>query len=406
MMSPVDLHTLETLERATAHNATTETPAERLTAWQLAQVQALIPRLRAHSPFYAERLRAVDERGIDSPAALARLPFTLPEELRADPASFLCVAARDVQRIATVATSGSTGAPKRFSFTGGDLDRIAAFFACGMRSLTGEGRHVAIRLSSGTEASVATLLTRALAQIGATASLHGELADAHCVVGLPGDVLRLCRTHPHARPESVLLTADYVSRSAIRAIEHTWSCKAYTHYGMTETGYGLAVQCFAGASHHLRHTDVLTEIVDPHGRPLPPGEVGEVVVTTFTHEAMPLLRYRTGDRSSLDISTCACGGPLPRLGRIEGRAADIAILDEVVHTFDAVRDYRAHLIRRGSEENEKGEEILSLTIDADEHLARRPFEDALRNLSTSRIEFTYKHIPLAPNGQKRRIEHL
>ena len=413
MISPVDLHTMETLRRDAA---------ECLADWQLAQVRTLIPYLRANSRFYAKQLAGIDETGVDSQAALARLPFTLPEEVRAAPEAFLCVAARDVRRVATVTTSGSTGDPKRFSFTANDIERTVEFFAYGMRSLTGEGRHVAVMLSTTTEASVATLLASALAKIGATASLHGHPTDmaaavaaasgADCLVGMPHELLRLCRAAPHLRPESVLLTADYVSRSAVSAIEGTWRCKTYAHYGMTETGYGLAVQCFAGGSQHLRHADVLVEIVGPDGTPLPPGEEGEVVVTTFAQVAMPLLRYRTGDIASLDASPCACGGTLPRLGRIGGRigggvelddGAYITVeeLDETILAFDEVQDYRARVLRQASSD------ILSLTIDSGERLERRGFEKKIREqLPTPRIDFAYAPLPPMAGGRKRRIEIL
>ena len=93
------------------------------------------------------------------------------------------------------------------------------------------------------------------------------------------------------------------------------------HYGLTETCYGCALECPAHNGYHLRWLDVVVEIVDMDGDTvLPPGEVGEVVLTTL-REAMPLIRYRTGDVASLLPGPCACGSPLKRLGPVLGRIA-------------------------------------------------------------------------------------
>ena len=418
MISPVDLRTLELI----GWNGHTEreTPAEHLTTWQLARVRNLIPYLQANSRHYEKWLSGVDAFHIGSLEAFFCLPFTFSADVRTAPESFLCTAARHVLRVATVPTSGSTGEPKRFSFTERDLERTLDFFACGMRSLTGAGRHVAILLSSPTRDSIASLLQEALGRIGATSSLYGRPVDmdeaalavkgAHCFVGLPADLLRLCRTHPELRPESVLLTADYISRVAVRDIERTWGCRTHAHYGMTEVGYGLAVQCSCGGGHHVRHADVLVEIVDPRdGSPLPAGEEGEVVVTTLGHEAMPLLRYRTGDRASLEVTPCPCGGLLPRLGRILGRidgSVDLGgktitqeELDEMVYASEAVRDYRAKLRQADGG-------VLSLAVDMDTCMDRGAFERQLRELLPCRLEFSYGTLPPAGNAEKRRIELL
>ena len=127
----------------------------------------------------------------------------------------------------------------------------------------------------------------------------------------------------------ILASAEALDVDFRRALAQSWNCLVLDHYGLTETGYGCAVECPAadirrtdgGASgHHIRTLDALVEIVDPDGDAvLPPGNVGEVVITTVNREAMPLIRYRTGDAASLVPGPCACGSPLPRLGPILGR---------------------------------------------------------------------------------------
>ena len=415
MISPVDLRTMELTGIPPAGRT-----GEALVRWQLAQVRGLIAYLRSNT-FYEERLANIDEACIVAPGDLARLPFTCAGEVRTDPESLLCVPARAVHRIATIRTSGSTGEPKRFFFTEADLARTLDFFATGMRSLTGPGKRVAILLSSDVPDSIASLLQTALRRIGAQATIHGHIFDlgtaaeavqgAHCLVGLPSELLRLCRRYPALRPESVLLTADYVPEVVRRDLESSWRCRTFSHYGMTETGYGLAVQCDCCSAHHLRHADVLVEVVDPvSGRRLPAGEDGEVVVTTFSHEAMPLLRYRTGDLASLDIGTCPCGGVLPRLGRIKGRIADAVNLggfyltpgelDETIYGCGGVRDYRASVRDVGTET------VLSVVVDAEAETDHRTLERLLRGRLPEAVvlELTYEALPSSEGVKKRRIE--
>ena len=257
--------------------------------------------------------------------------------------------------------------------------------------------------------------------MGAEAQIHGNMLDidkggeaakrADCRVGVPAELVRLCRSYPQLRPERVLLTADYVTEAIVGDRESTRRCKTFSHYGMTETGYGCAVQCDRGEAHHLRHADVLVEIVDPLGDArLGAGEVGEVVVTTFLHEAMPLLRYRTGDLASMVTEPCPCGGALPRLGRVKGRIADIAELgngawitpcelDEAVYRCDGIRDYRAKIFRRS------GTTALSIAVDAEER-ARGMRERFLRDRLPEEIvlDVACTPLPSSEGVRKRRIE--
>ena len=126
------------------------------------------------------------------------------------------------------------------------------------------------------------------------------------------------------------------------------------------------------------------EIVDPDtGQPLPPGERGELVLTLLASEAMPLLRYRTGDLASLVQGPCACGGILPRLGRVEGRIGNgagpsIHELDEWIFALPEVRGFEATL------HTEEGRHYLDLTLETDTALdataldARMPGDLELR----------------------------
>jgi len=103
-----------------------------------------------------------------------------------------------------------------------------------------------------------------------------------------------------------------------RAIEAAWGAKVFSTYGVTELANSLC-ECSAGKGGHLHEHQLHLEILDDAGNHLPDGEVGEVVATTFGVEAMPLIRYRTGDCAALFSERCKCGRTTPRLGPVVGR---------------------------------------------------------------------------------------
>jgi phenylacetate-coenzyme A ligase PaaK-like adenylate-forming protein len=295
----------------------------------------------------------------------------------------LCVGAGDVARIRTVPTSGTSGAGKRISFTEGDMERTVEFFAKGMRPLVRDGETCAILMGNEAPGGVAKLLQSGLEKIGVTGNIIGNVSGpetaercrgAACLVGVPAEVFWLCRSFPALRPRTVLLSADYVPESVVRAIEAEWGAAVYTHYGLTETCYGLAVQCCCREGMHIRD-DFIVEIIDPDtGEPLPDGVDGEIVLTSLRLEAMPLVRYRTGDVGSLITKPCKCGSRRPRLGRVKGRLANlrqplnIHCLDELVYGLPGVYAYEAA----------KTDKAIQLTIATDASLPPSPGKRSLR----------------------------
>ncbi|WP_291440606.1 AMP-binding protein [Desulfovibrio sp.] len=167
------------------------------------------------------------------------------------------------------------------------------------------------------------------ASVFAARGIRAELAHwlaetgAHCLVAAPGQLEGLLRYFPSSGPPglcSLLSSADRLDPVLRHVLASVWNCTVLDHYGLTEMGYGGAVECPAHDGYHLRALDMIVEIVDFCGdEPLPHGEAGEVVITTLEREAMPLIRYRTGDVASLLPGPCGCGSPLPRLGPVRGR---------------------------------------------------------------------------------------
>lgn len=327
----------------------------------------------AGSPWYRDLLGGLDPALLRSAGDLRRIPLLSAGEIAEHGNRMLCVSQSVVARIITLQTSGSTGAPKRLHFTREDLDATSDFFLHGMLSLITREDSVLVLLPFTQPDCTGELLLRALEDGGVRCegqwpptdweALADRAAGGRftCVVGLPQHLLALAQELPYGRVRSMLLCSDYSPAALRQRIEEACGCETFLHYGTTETGLGGGVECGAHDGCHLRESELLVEIVDPDsGDPLPEGESGEIVVTTLGRQAMPLLRYRTGDLGRLDSSPCDCGGVTARLCDVRGRARACILeggfglasqdLDDVLFGIDGLLDYRASLATRGGQE--------------------------------------------------------
>lgn len=329
---------------------------ENMTAGEMEQAQlralrATLDHAVRHSPFYREYLAHLGPGIPESLSDLRKLPFLTREDIITQGNRLLSVSQSRVARIITMQTSGSTGLPKRFSFTAEDLASTSDFFLHGMYSLIDGDDRVLVLLPYLQPASVGELLIAALAGDGIYAeglwppesSLMAEKIRAGrftCVVGLPQHLLAVSAVVPWGQLKSMLLCSDYASPALRWRIEENCGCETFLHYGATESGLGGAVECFAHDGCHLRGSDLLVEIVDPEtGHQLADGESGEVVLTTLDREAMPLIRYRTGDIAILDRSRCICGGVTARLKAIRGRLEGCRLASGMVLYSQDIDDY-------------------------------------------------------------------
>jgi len=333
---------------------------KRLEEYQLAKLRELMDYVQTRSSFYKSKLGAEGSRIVESLDDLADLPFLTAGELISRGEEMICVPQSRVARVITISTSGTAGQPKRLFFSESDLELCLDFFAHGMLTMVEKGDRVEIHLPGNSPDGVVDLLRTGLkrAQVDSVwrdPAGPQNIPEGDCLVGMPANLYQLAQIYPEARPKSVLLCADYVPESIIEALKKIWMTNVFTHYGSTESGQGGGVECAAHDGYHIREADLLIEIIDPvTRRPVPPGAVGEIVLTTLTRQAMPLIRYRTGDMASRIDSPCACGSNLSRLGKAMGRfdnvikmksGAFISIhqLDEIMFRFPEVLDYQAAL---------------------------------------------------------------
>lgn len=339
---------------------------EQLNRYQLTQLNDTIQRAKQLSFFYRKHL--ADTGTLTELADLAMYPFITPADVSEHALRMICGSQSEIIRVVTLATSGTTGNPKRVYFTADDQELTIDFFRCGMSGLVGPGDTTLILLPHEPLGSVGDLLVRGLKRIGAAPVPYGFVREvpaavaamckvqATCLVGVPVQVLAMARYWEAAenctwRPSQVLLSTDYVPQAIVLELNRIWQCEVHEHYGMTEMGLGGGIECSVHQGYHLREADLYVEIVDPEsGRVLPDGDYGEVVFTTLTRRGMPFIRYRTGDISRILPGKCPCGSWLRRLEAVrsrkngcvwlgEGRSLTMSELDEVLFPLAGVIDF-------------------------------------------------------------------
>lgn len=319
-----------------------------LDALQLGRLQETVRRCVGRVPFYREGLAGAGVRPeqIRTLDDIRRLPFTTNADLRAQyPDGLLAVDRREVTRLHT--SSGTTGKPKALFFSRADVDRAADLIA---RCLVMTGATCGDVLQN--------MMTYGLFTGALVMHYGAEKVGLLVIPAGPGNSERqllLMRdfraTIIHATPSYALYFADFLERKGVdprrdlalrkafvgaephteetrRKIEEALGLDAYNSYGLSEmNGPGVAFECERKDGMHLWEDHFLMEIIDPvSGDPLPEGERGELVLTSLCREAMPLLRYRTRDITSIVPQACRCGRTHRRIERITGRSDDMLIV--------------------------------------------------------------------------------
>ncbi len=328
-------------------------PAARLKEVQLRRLRAVVARAYLNVPLFRERLQARDltPEAIETLADIARLPFTVKTDLRDTyPYGLFASPMGDIVRLH--ASSGTTGKPIVVAYTREDVDVWAevmarTFAACGLHRgdilqnafgyglfTGGLGAHygaealgaTVVPVSGGnTDRQIMLLRDFAVTALCCTPSYFVHLIERARELGVDLKELPLRVGVFGAEPWSDAMRSHIETNAGVHA---------YDIYGLSEiVGPGVASECAAQAGLHVFEDHFYPEIIDPEsGEPLPDGEEGELVLTTLSKKAMPMIRYRTRDITRIVPEPCACGRTLRRIRRI-GRRSDDMIIIRGVNVF-------------------------------------------------------------------------
>jgi phenylacetate-CoA ligase len=323
-------------------------PREALEAIQLRRLQNTLQRVYATVPFYRAKF---DEAGvkpsdIQSLHDLRRLPFTTKQDLRDNyPFGLFAVPLDNVVRIH--ASSGTTGKPTVVGYTARDIQTWAELMA---RSLAAAGANrgdiihnaygyglftgglgvhygaerlgaSVIPISGGnTKRQIMIMKDFGATILTCTPSYALHLAEVGEEMGVDFREMKL---------KSGVFGGEPWSEEMRSEIEKKLHLAALDIYGLSEViGPGIAVECIEAKSGlHIFEDHFIAEIIHPEtGEVLPPGEMGELVFTSITKEAFPVIRYRTRDVTSINPEPCVCGRTHVRMRRVSGRTDDMLII--------------------------------------------------------------------------------
>ena len=403
-------------------------PREAMEALQLKRLRDLVDRVYSTVPFYRQRLSAIgykpgDLRTLED---LSRLPFTTKEDLRENyPFGLFAVPMERVVRIH--ASSGTTGKPVVVGYTRRDIDTwselMARTLSCGGTTsgdivhnaygyglfTGGLGAHygaekigaAVIPMSGGnTKRQILIMKDFGSTILCSTPSYALNIAEVMAEENVDCSQLRL---------KCGLFGAEPWSEGMRREIEKKLHIHALDIYGLSEViGPGVASECIEEKSGlHIFEDHFIAEIIDPEtGKTLPHGQIGELVFTTITKEAFPVLRYRTRDISRLNPTPCSCGRTLVRMERISGRTDDMLIIrgvnvfpsqiESVLMQVEGVEPHYQLIVSR-----EGTLDILEIQVEVNESI----FTDEIKGLErlAKRVEDDIKDL-LGVSCQVRLVE--
>jgi phenylacetate-CoA ligase len=346
---------------------------------QIERLRIGIDRLSRRVPFYRERLRKADVMpdGIRSIDDLSRLPFTTKQDLRDSyPYGLLAVPLKDVVRVH--ASSGTTGKPTVVAYTRNDVDLWSELMARSF-AMAGVTDEDIVHNAYGYGLFTGGLgFHYGAERLGATViPVSGGNTKRQLMIMRDFGSTVMCCTPSYALLLAEIGEEDHMDlrslplkvgmfgaepwSEAIRAeIESRLNIVALNVYGLSEViGPGVAMECPEKRGMHIFEDHFLAEIVDPEtGAPMPDGAMGELILTCVTKEALPLIRYRTRDRTRLLREACPCGRTTARMERLLGRTDDMIIvrgvnvfpsqIETVLLQIDGVAPHYQIVVDRGA----------------------------------------------------------
>jgi phenylacetate-CoA ligase len=381
---------------------------ESLEKVQLERLQSVVERVYGAVPYYRQKMddAGVKPSDINTLSDINKLPYTTKEDLRLNyPFGLFTVPMEEVVRVH--ASSGTTGKPTVVGYTKNDIktwaELMARALACagtnkgdmvhnayGYGLFTGGlGAHygaenlgaTVIPVSGGnTKRQIMLMQDFGSTVLLCTPSYALNLAEVIAEMGIDPKSLKLKVGIFGAEPWSVNMKEEIEKKLNIDAIDI---------YGLSEVmGPGVSCECIEGKNGlHIFEDHFIPEIINPDtGESLPVGEMGELVFTTITKEAFPVIRYRTKDLTKLSSEPCACGRTFHRMQRITGRTDDMLIIrgvnvfpSQIEHVLMSVEGVEPHyqllVNRKGALDTleaqvEVSEDIFSDEIKVLEKLAK------------------------------------
>jgi phenylacetate-CoA ligase len=354
---------------------------EEMEELQLNRLQKTVKRVYENVPFYQQKFNELGVRpeDIQSIRDIIKLPFTVKKDLR-DHYPFGLFAVKQDQLSRIHASSGTSGKPTVVGYTKNDIHHWAQLVARAIAIAGGNpgemlhnaygyglftgglGLHyggealgmVTVPISGGnTDRQIALIEDFKPTVICCTPSYLLNIAE------------RMEKLGKNPRETSLkfgVLGAEPWSEEMRRTIEAKFDIKACDIYGLSEVmGPGVAMECHeAQEGLHLAEDHFLVEVLDPKTQlPVPDGEDGELVFTSLTKEAFPIIRYRSGDIASITRQKCKCGRTTIRMSRVKGRIDDMLIIrgvnvfpSEIEHYLLTVKEiephYQLHLFKKAN----------------------------------------------------------
>ncbi|SFR74454.1 phenylacetate-CoA ligase [Halogeometricum rufum] len=414
------------------HRSVETAPREELRRVQSERLRETVRTAYENVPFYRERF---DEMGLSpddvtSVDDVSALPFTTKEDFRDTyPTGMFAVEMDDVVRVH--ASSGTTGKPKIVGYTQSDLDvwddaMARCLVAAGLESddvvqnAYGYGLFTGgLGLQQGIEAIGATVIPIGGGQTQRQVELLADL-ESDALACTPSYALYVAETADEMGVDVrelplrlVIFGAEPCTEPMREEIEDRLGVTGVDLYGLSEiVGPGVSIECLEQDGLHVWEDRFYPEVVDPaSGDPVAEGEEGELVLTTLSKEALPVLRYRTGDLTTLNYDTCDCGRTAVRMDNVTGRTDDLLIvrgvnvypseIESVVLEFEAVAPYYRIDLRR-----EDNLDTLELTVELADDFdgpvsgVRERILDRLSNV----LSFTPDDLSLVRPGEIARTE--
>lgn len=316
---------------------------ETIQLFQEKKLKEMLQYLQLHSPYYQRVFKAnnIDIQRIHSIEDLKNIPLTEKSELQTFNEDFVCIPKSKIMDYIT--TSGTLGDPVTFAMSDNDLERLAyneAISFQGTGSKTGDIFQLMTTIDKRFMAGLAYFL--GVRKLGASIIRVGngipelqwdtiQRINPDTIVVVPSFILKIIK---YAEDNNI----DYKNSSVKKAIcigenlreqdfslnllgqkiKDKWDIELYSTYASTEMSTSFT-ECIAQQGGHLHPELIICELIDNEGNIVDKGEYGELVITTLGVEAMPLLRYKTGDICRFDDTPCSCGRNTPRISPILGR---------------------------------------------------------------------------------------